>query len=332
MSLTLFEHVGLETLAREYKEFYLRIDTLQYYSEKEIEDIVTNGNLNKTFNKVIMENLKNFMQYIPKYVSSFGNCKECDSGTLYIGINNTGEVTGIPFLGAMKEKTIKKWIKKSIKKHVITTDKTKEILLKNISFNLKKVNINSCLIESDLDEKIKKKQELFETVKKEKEIYVKKWNAWYNELSQFSGKLKNILNKNYYDIYQYILDHDSTKIHVFSQVHEMDSLIEHIRDKKDDKDTLIYWVCSYRDYILKQIIQKKPKKSRYMKYSFSYAYEFNNLDQLRKKFLENNKDIQYYILEIHFLTSLDDDVFYTDKSKSIKKRVRIERDGEPISI
>lgn len=331
---TLFDNIGGETLDTEYKEFSLKVDPLNYYSESEMEGILKTGRLDNVFNKMVVENLQNFIKYVPKYVSSFANSKECKAGKLFFGISDSGEVTGIPFLGFLNKKFIKKELKKVLKKNVITTYKTKNYIMENIDFHIHKVNINPYIVSCNLKEKLNKKQEKYLYSKQIHEEYIQKWNTWYMELSKYSTKLKDLFEnkETFVQLVEHIKEKDESKLFVLSQYEELDEMIENITRYKNSNDKLVYWLCSFRDRYLDEIVSRKPPKPRIPLKKFSFLGEFTKLDNLRKIFIENNPEINYFVIEINLLSNLQDEVFYMDKSKTVKKRVRIERDGEPISI
>ena len=89
-----------ETIDTEYKEFCIKNNIFNFYSSDEIEKIIYTGIIDNhtTFNELIISNLQLYFDlYIPKYASSFCNT-DVKNGSLHIGINDFGEITGIPFL------------------------------------------------------------------------------------------------------------------------------------------------------------------------------------------------------------------------------------------
>ena len=89
-----------ETLENEYKEFCIKTNLFDYYTQLDLDDIIKTGKFDGSiFNNMILDNLNLYCDiYVPKYGSSFTNSK-IKNGSLQIGVNDNGEVTGVPFYG-----------------------------------------------------------------------------------------------------------------------------------------------------------------------------------------------------------------------------------------
>jgi hypothetical protein len=334
-SFTLFSNIGQENINTEYKEFSFKVDINSYYTVEEVKEIVFNGTLEKNqFNTIILDNLNLFINYVPKYVSAFANSKDCkDNGKLFFGIDDIGEVTGIPFFGKLSEKKILKNIKKTIKEDVVTTDKTKRKILDNLKIKIHKCDINSLLFYSNIEEKIERKEEKYKQTQIVNKKYLEEWDQWYKELLKYSIKLKTLIDnkETLLEFIDYIHFHNKEKLIVLDQIDKIEELIINIKDHKEDENNIMYWLCRFRDENIYKIVLKKPKRIKTNMTKLTYLTEFSKLDILRERFLIKNKDINYFIVEINLLSNLEDEVFFRDKSKIIKK-IRIEKFGEPISL
>jgi hypothetical protein len=100
-----------ETLEVELKEFTLKKDPMMYYTEEEVRDMIITGNIDPDkFNIMISDNICHFFKYyIPKYLSVFGN-SNIDSATLYMGVNDFGEITGVPFFGEITPEYLESYL------------------------------------------------------------------------------------------------------------------------------------------------------------------------------------------------------------------------------
>ena len=84
-----------ETKTTEFKEFYLKIAPNIIFSERKSREILLTGLFSDELNNLVISNLQlYFKQYLPKYFASFVNSKV--NGRLYFGIDDCGEITGIP--------------------------------------------------------------------------------------------------------------------------------------------------------------------------------------------------------------------------------------------
>ena len=105
-----------ESLQTEFKEFCLKNNVYNYYSHQDLEQIVISGKLFENFNTIIHDNIKHyFLCYIPRYASAFSNCDDIKEGVLTIGINDYGEITGIPYIGEFDESNLQIYLENTFK-------------------------------------------------------------------------------------------------------------------------------------------------------------------------------------------------------------------------
>ena len=94
---TLGAYIGTETINVEFKE--LRLNKLlsksnEILSESDAYNIVNNNN---KFVELCEMSLYLYLNdYIPRYFTSFLNNESIDSGTIFIGVSDFGEVIGLP--------------------------------------------------------------------------------------------------------------------------------------------------------------------------------------------------------------------------------------------
>ena len=94
----------------EFKEFCLENNPLKL---QEIIDIIKNGKFNSKLNKLVLSNLFHYLQkYIPKYYASF--CNSNLKSKLVIGVDDVGEITGIPFKNNICKNDILDYIKNKV--------------------------------------------------------------------------------------------------------------------------------------------------------------------------------------------------------------------------
>jgi len=328
----LFESIGKETISKEYKEFSFKIDIEKYYSLQEVNEIVKFGHLDHSFNRLITDNLKHYSKYyIPKYISGFCNGDDTDKySTLYFGVDDYGEITGIPYIGELPKDEIILYIKKCIKDYIVTTDSCKNHILKNTNILIEKLEVNEDLAYSDISTIIQKIEDEYNIYKLQHEKYIKIYEDWYKKLSKYSTKLLTIHNtqETRDELKEYILDKSPEHIHVVSQ--DITMMLENVEHYKTSPDNYLYWLCKFRDQRIDELIRLKPiKPIMRMKY-INYSSEFIKLERLRKVFIENNKDIHYYLIKIEIPNNLQDEVFYKDTFGGIKKKIRtLDNDGEP---
>ena len=108
-------YYGEESLNTEFKQFCNQFPSLleEYFNEDELEEFLLNGRWTDKVNDLVNENIINYMAYIPqKYISCFGNSKI--KGNLIIGVDDSGEITGIPYNGNLDLDYIKSLLKNTM--------------------------------------------------------------------------------------------------------------------------------------------------------------------------------------------------------------------------
>ena len=330
--LGLFQNLNKETLEVEYKEFSYKIHIDKYFEPEEVNDIVLGKKvLDEKFNQSILDNLKFYSRfYIPKYLSAFCNGNLKKKGKLMIGVDDLGEILGIPYLGCIPKEIIKNHIIKQIHDSIITTNATMNYILENIKINIDKLVINPNLIYSNLEEKIHKINESFKNYQQEKEEYQNAYKLWYNKLNKYAMKLVDILKYPdvFRELFNYIMERDDRKLFVLSQ--NIEDYIHNIHHYKNDENNISYWLCRFRDEKVDEIIANRPVKPKTKVKYISYVNEFLKLGNLRKTLLECNPDLNYYIIIVEIPNNCLDEVFYRDIHNSIQKKTRVLECGEPI--
>jgi len=302
------DYIGFtESLRDEFKEFMFKSDPEIFLSEKEIEVAVIEGKIPKNFNEVILANLLHYFQvYLPKYISAFSNCDELKEGHLYFGVNNIGEITGIPYHGELTEKDMAT-LMKSIKDFIFQENKEAEgDLMDQIQIELHQLEIDNDLIPDNTDKEINFTKEKYEEYCQAYKIFCEEKTKWLEELNSFNNKISYMIldPKIREDISIYIRTNASHRNNI-AEILESDIPIEilngiQLNDYKSSDDNVYYWVMFYKDYTIAKIRARKPIKPEYSYNELSHLYcdYFRCLTKLRYKFLSNNTEIKYYLLKI----------------------------------
>lgn len=311
MSKILGDYIGFkESLEDEFKEFMFKITPEFYFTQEQISSCIRTGILDeKIFNDFVLENLNQYLQiYLPKYISAFGNSEDVKDGYLYMGVNNAGELTGIPFLGSINTFDITK-ILYSVKEWIgiqnDTENKFRDELIENITFELIPLEIDMDLLEDDEQELTKLENEYNEYVSKYKEFVIER-EKWLEELQSFTNKISYIiLDKNIRnEIAIYIRENcekDRFWIAEFLESEEPIEILNGIQlaDYKNDDNNIYYWIMFYKDFIVDKIRKKKPIKPQYVYGNIENVYldYFRGLTKLRRKFIKNNPKLTYTVLK-----------------------------------
>jgi hypothetical protein len=360
-SYVLGNYIGFEEdLQNEFKEFYLKLDISSFLTFEEIKHMVLTGELCRGFNEIMFCNLKQYINiYLPKYISTFANTEEISEGHFYIGINDFGEITGIPFSEELDLNVIKSFLELTKPFLSSTHDSIIDQLIDSIKIEIIKVESNILLLEDDtkneLDEYNYKRNE-FKRVYKD---YILKHTSWVEEMLNYASKLVEyvsdpqlrldisnfILNS---DDYKSTLEHgflyinlaDNTRILKNCSTSDLDKVIEVLKSSeiieiydsvklseiKLDPTHVLYWVMVYKDHMTQIIRQRRPIKPCDCVYNEEIFY--NNMlrfiSKMRYKFLIKNPKLNYYVIKFIIPGNFRNEIFYTNLNSDLRwiKKIR----------
>jgi len=305
----------------EFKEFCLdKYTSCSSFTEEETMDIIKNGIFSPKFNKLIKTNLFYYLQkYIPKYYCSF--CNSNLKSKLIIGVNDLGEITGIPSFN-LSETEIKNYIKNYVFKKINGKD-----------ININDFNINVIKLEKDKTMLHDVSRDLLQDYiinKNTRQLifdeYNKKYKEWHTELQIKSGKLIRILNDPL-EKQQFInyLNKNKASNKIINYIKNNNKFIiprgHNMKQRKEDKNDYIYWLTQFKDKQQKDMVNIKPVKPYYKMCIDPYII-LDKLTDLRYNYIDNKK-INYYIIVIEINgQSKTSPLFYYKKNKLIyRKRI-----------
>lgn len=306
------QHIPLlESLEVEFKEFCLNEIEID---NKKINEIVNSGKVSSKdiFDQDIYKNIKYyFYKYIPKYISSFINANI--NGELIFGVNDYGEITGIPFFGSKEE--LEKYIKEINIDKLVRYQGEKSY---EITFEIKKLKIDINFLENTSDKMI---VEYYKNVKK-RNLIIKKYKndhlKWINKMDKYTCKLSILLSTKRDEFKEFLTLHSPEHLNYKIKESEM----KNINHLKIDPSHYIFWLMKFKDEILTKIKKLKPKMPdmTLVKIINGPSYMYKHLSNLRYKLVESNKDINYFIINIK-INLLDDKncsaILYYDIHKKI---------------
>jgi hypothetical protein len=313
MSLILGDNIGFdESKTNEFKEFSLKIDPISFSTAEEINNLIKTGKLVENFNDIIISNIDYYLKfYIPKYISAFGNMKGEDPfATLYIGINDFGEITGVPFKGILEVDYLNE-IKDSLK--LFLSAKNLDEIFAKIQFEVIKLNYDPSMLSDDvsiiLDEHIEK----YNAYKIAYTKYIHDYKEWIKQINRYSIKISVYFSNPDYrkEVASYIRSNTTNQEYLkMADLLETDYEFEtisnnEIMEKKVDQSSIYHWITSYKDAILDEIKIKRPVRPVGYNSDLDKISEnqFSILTNLRKKFIDNNSDLNYYLIKIKIPTN-----------------------------
>ena len=334
---TLGNYITSENIGIELKSFHLT--NISNISIEDITAIIKSGKWNDDFENIIENNLSDFIAtVIPKYISCFNNAKI--KGILYLGVDDSGEISGIPYSKTIPVELIKKSVYNSIKNHLKCNKFSNDKIIDNI-------NIKIIPLETDINILTDSAQKFYDNYSKnviKLNDYMEEYNIkrymWLHRLGLYSQKLNLMLNTTKYrnELKQKIIDEDTENeaTHLVELLASNECLIldyDNIHDEtqRGNKKRLFYWIAKFRDDMINLIRKERPEK---IMFNFKYfpRHILCNLPDLRYKFVEN--DIQYYMIKIDCnIENLEDEfLFKFPNSNKWQYRVRIQDDSGPKCI
>jgi hypothetical protein len=350
MNYILGNYIGFdESKYNEFKEFSLKFDPIKYLETEEIKEIVETGIISDNFNDIMLMNIDHYFKfYLPKYISAFGNVRKEDDddilpehASFYIGVNDFGEITGIPFIGEIDEDHLRE-ILNSIK-IFIKTDNDSDELFSNIHIDVIELKKDMNYLDDILEEILLKHDEKHNEIKKQYREYIQKQIEWVALIEKYTIKMATYLND--IDYRNKIADYIRSKTTVPEYLNIADQLngchkftlltgIE-IMEQKNDQLNVYHWLTSYKDdtidYI-KQIRPTRPHVSQKNNHEM-YEYQFIKLTNLRKRFIQTNVDMKYYLLKINIPVNYKENISFCNAGNTrLITKIRDVINGKPCCI
>tara|TARA_Y100000389_G_scaffold197738_2_gene232888 strand:- start:1905 stop:2912 length:1008 start_codon:yes stop_codon:yes gene_type:complete len=328
------QSLGPEKIDFEYKEFCLKDLPYDYLKEDEIMCLL-DGKWNDKMNPIIEYNLNIYLEnYISKYTSAFVNSKI--NGNLMIGINDFGEVTGIPYY-CCNENEMKTF------KEKITHKITKEInskLSNSIEYdiNIENLIVDPIFLENEVQPLLELYQQKNQEWTQQHKSFQRKKNKWMDEVLKYSSKLYILLNTP--DIRGELIEfieNNNGDINLINELKKGQHISPpsgndmKIAREKNEYSKLAYWLANFKDTVLDEIMLKKPVRPRLSMPQNPYMMA-HRVSLMRYQF-SKNKNIQYFIIKISVKTESNNNIEhikYNDERKGWTFSKRMIHRGEPV--
>ena len=251
------ENSGLETISTEYKEFTFYSCGLNIDNNDAIELIQNNKWI---FNKNVIYSLENMITtYLPKYTCAYLSSNIDINCDLYFGVNDIGDLIGIPFQGYLDIHHIENYVKMVYKNNIqfdgnimdyVTIDIIK---LENDSFIVK--NINPKFIQYTKYLKI---------YNEKKKKYLSNKLTWVKLTNRYNAKLCDLANTldTRIELLQYIQFYDpkNNVIKLLKNGLQLEHKnMDYVNKYKNNKNSVYYWLTEWKDKMLQFVKVIKPK-------------------------------------------------------------------------
>ena len=286
-----------ESLQIEYKEFCLQVPSSLMYSPVMIQEMIDTGILDIDYNSLVYQSIEMYCTNVfPKNIVAFMNA-EID-GEIILGINDFGEITGIPCIGQLNEKVVKNMLYDSLSKNIIDYDKVHEY----ISVEIVKLDIDKKLLSNDdLDKLLYNYNSRMQMHRFRTQLYEEKKKEWIKKTTTYERKLHDIINTktSRTELTTYIRTNCNDIIvrEYLVGLLQTDQVL-HIEDyDKDNPMTLFHWTCSFKDEKLAELLNARPEKPQ-TPIRIHPELIFNKIAPLRLRFIENNSNINFYMIKV----------------------------------
>ncbi len=323
MSYYLGNFIGFrESLEEELKEFILKLDPHMYFVDSEIKTIIETGVIDDMyrFNSMIVDNIAHYFKYyIPKYLSCFGNSK-LSHANLYIGSNDFGEVTGIPFFGSLTSDNIKSFLE-VVRPFVSIENSDEDIseLLSKVEFEVIKIDRDSDYVDDNIDLILKEHKEKKKKYEDEYFENLQLRRVWKEKMDKYTTRIHDYANKPEFrkEVIEYIKK--SGEADVYSKVIELlESKDEipigdgvEIGIRKMNKHDVVHWVTEYKDMMVDMHKSIRPIRMGYVSFGEGiYTTQLSLLSNMRYRFLNNNSELNYYLIKIKFPTDFHSKIYF----------------------
>ncbi len=325
------DNIGFnENLETEFKEFTLKIDPEIYFDNNEIKKMITDVDLDyDKFNTMIFDNIHHYFKYyLPKYISVFGT-STLKNADMYFGVNDYGEITGIPFFGTLSAEYLLEFLD-SIKLFITIDDGniTLDELLSNIKIEV--IPLQKDIY--NLDDNV---ENIINDFLAKKKLYEKDYFASLHERRMWKEKMEYYVTgiRDYFTKKEYRLlvanfireQPDFDKYLDIINLLESDALIEisgfsEIAFRKTNKNDVIHWITEFKDLMIDKLKAMRPIRVPYFSYTNNvYNQQLSLLTNLRYRFCQNFEEINYYMIKISLPTNISNNIYYKVADNWIKK-------------
>lgn len=325
------DNIGLETKYKEYKEFNFFNSGLKFSNEDAITLIENNKWI---FNKLVITCINNMIEvYLPKYTCAYLSSqldKDCE---LYFGIDDLGDVIGIPYQGTLNKVKIIKKINSVFKKNI----KADNNILDYVNTEIIKLDTTLIKINSSINPWLLKFYKYEKILNAKKEKYLIKLKKWYSLMDRYNAKLSDLVNNNdtRHELIEYIQlkDFFNPVIKLLRSNYKMENInTDDIINNKKNLQNIMFWVTDWKDIMLQFVKTIRPR----FNYRIPSEYYPLNLILLIKSmipyWIHHNTNINLYLIKFTFRNEKEHDIKYKNIYNEWVTCRRTIYNGEPCCL
>ncbi len=296
------DNIGNETIDKEFKIFNFFNIGLEISNDDGIELIISKKWI---FNNYVIKNIKSMINiYLPKYTCAYLSNKLNNISSMYFGVDDFGNVKGIPFQGDIDEKEIYNHIKEQINEKIKCETENVNVL-DYIDFELIKIKYENTENLFETHPHYQKYMELQQEYKNKKEKYLRKKQTWFKLSLRYNQKLLDLINNketrqeliNYIELMSPL--NPAIKLLKSDIIFESCSTDELLMFK-EDYNSVFHWVMKWKDKMLLFVKSIRPK------FCFKlpcYVYPTSilmGIDSMLPYWFEFNQNMNLYLIKFKF--------------------------------
>lgn len=311
-----------ETIGNEYKEFCFKQGI-----HKSIKDYDTVFNMDHQYS--VEKNLKYYFENIvSKYYSSFHNTSSLigKDSNLWIGINDKGQITGIPTMVNLRSYINKLAYMYSLPNVRIRSNETGELYTKtfqrSIFMDTVNITVHECHIVDEflqdtfIDVK-RKYMEMFSRNKTKIAEYLIRKRLWIRNISQYCEKMDIISNRQDFrkSIIQYIEEYcnEDNKQQLIDRLRDEELFVTPptpiFRQMRMETGNIYYWIVKWKDEQITKISNERPNPPNLEKEVCLDTYRAR-MTYHSKQWLEQSQGLKYFVIQIS-IRNINIDNLYT---------------------
>lgn len=287
-----------ETLSTELKEFFIPTRFLIDEEKENIRECILSGKYygNKRVNESIKFTLD---KYFLKYLSGWNHSDiELKSGNLYFGIDDDGNICGIPFRGTISKKLIREHIRTLLRKTSLN-HRNQENLLNKIFIDVIKVNPSKedtmKKYYYQLDQEKKRIDQLIE--------YSEQYSIWIRRLRRYSTKMIRFLNQK--DLREELIsfvrenniENPQEIIDYINQYEQWEKLPPgNIKELKHNPKQFYFWITTFKDVMVEKIKKERPIYPTIKVINYENFYRSA---KLMGNLFSSNISINFFVIKIN---------------------------------
>lgn len=326
-------NLGIELINKEFKIVSL------HHLIKHIPELVEKKIFTEVHDNLVHQSIQDAIEkYFAKYFSAMSRTKcEETHGKLYFGVNDYGDITGIPVTKKINENKISTIIQKIIKENIRAINNGKECEDTKYAFaDLLKVNIydvgdDICSSEDialdDFLTDIEKEEKVYENMILE---FAKELQEWRTHNKKYNVKLHTLSNEKVLrsELLEYCIEGNANAdIKAMLESEDEIEIRLGVADRKYDDENFDYWVANFKEH-------KLNEKSRpYPPMKPSHTGRDRMIKCLNNPLLmrEHWDDVHFQMIEIVLPMNMDKECWieYMEGKDWVSRERRIKKEGDP---